>query len=105
MQPTAGKVIQLTSEITFDGRRDFIFCSSDVNEEKKYVEEMQDENSIIVACITDPSITTKKLEFRITYKNESVYLIHSPFDYEYSNGVFMNLKPQEEYPLHIGSVI
>ena len=66
---------------------------------------MQEENSVIVACITDPYITTKKLEFRITYKNESIYLIHQPFDYENSNGVFMNLKPQEEYPLHIGTVI
>jgi hypothetical protein len=32
-------------------------------------------------------------------------LIHKPFDYEHSSGVFINLWEQEEFPIQPGSVI
>lgn len=92
-------------EREFDGMTEFVFCSNDVNEEKKYEENVDDYQ---VVCIKDPninSIIANKLEFKIVQKQESVFLIHNPFDYENSNGVFMKLYEDEEYPLHLGSVI
>lgn len=83
----------------FDGMKDFIFCSSDVNEENKY-----DDYDSLLFVIDDPKITAKQLEFKIVQKRESIYLIHKQFDYEYSNGVFMALLPEEEYPLQSGTV-
>jgi len=85
--------------------QDFVFCSADINEEKKYEEKMEDYS---VVCIKDPNINNiiaNKLEFKIVQKKESIFLIHNPFDYENSNGVFMKMYPEEEYPLHLGSVI
>jgi len=45
------------------------------------------------------------LEFRIVYQKESIYIVHKPFDYEHSNGVFFKLYNQEEYPIVPGSII
>mgnify|MGYP000267928503 FL=1 len=89
-------------DIEFDGMKDFVFCTNDVNEENKYEKQ---ENEIQLICIQDPKINASKLEFKIVQKKESIYLINRPFDYENSNGVFMKLYPEEEFPLHIGSVI
>ena len=80
--------------------KEFIFCSSDVQEENKY-----DNYESLLFVIDDPKITAKQLEFKIVQKRESIYLVHKLFDYEYSNGVFMALLPEEEYPLQSGSVI
>lgn len=87
----------------FDGMTDFIFCSNDVNEEFKYQDNIFDYN---VVCIKDPSINqlAKNLEFKVMQKNESIFLVQSPFNYEFSNGVFIKLHPEEEYPLMHGSI-
>lgn len=89
-------------DITFTGVQDFVFCSQDVNEAKEY-EKNQDEVQVFV--IKDKEINAKNLEFRLVYKRESVYLISQPFDYQYSNSVFIKLQEGEEYPLHPSSVI
>jgi hypothetical protein len=65
-------------------------------------EEKNDKN--IVVSIKDPNITAKNMEFKIVYKKESLYLTHKLFNYEVSNGVFMKLHQEEEYPLSAGTV-
>lgn len=57
-----------------------------------------------MVAIRDPAILAKNLEFKVVYKKESFYLIHNPFNYEYSNGVMMKLFPEEEFPIKGGSV-
>lgn len=90
------------SDIIFDGMLDFIFCSSDVCTENKYEDKSAE---IQVVSIRDPNITAKNLEFRVVYQKESIYIVHKPFDYEHSNGVFFKLYNQEEYPIVPGSII
>jgi hypothetical protein len=67
----------------------------------KYEEKTE---KIMVVCIKDPNITAKNMEFKIVYKKESLYLTHKLFNYDVSNGVFMKLHPEEEYPLNAGTV-
>lgn len=55
--------------------------------------------------ISDPSVTQKQVSIQVYYKNESIYLISKQFEYSHSNGVFMKLHPDEEFPLSLGSVI
>ena len=57
-----------------------------------------------MVCIKDPDINNiaNKHEFKVIQKRESIFLVHSPFDYDFSNGVFMKLYPEEEYPLQLG---
>lgn len=92
-------------EIEFDGMKDFVICSSDVYEVNEYAKKT---DIFQVVCMRDASnsnILASKFELKIVIKKESLYLIQKPFDYEFSNGVFMKLYPHEEYPLQMGSVI
>lgn len=91
-------------EAVFNGLKDFIFCSQDVYEDKKYEQRMQGE-SLDVHTINDKTILNKEVEFKIMIKKESIFLIHKPFDYDCSNGMFINLYEQEEFPLYPGSVV
>ncbi len=79
-----------------DGMRDFVFCSNDLYIQNNYESRGAEIEAI---PITDPDINAKNLEIKILYKKESWYLLHKKFDYDYSNGVFMKLYPEEEYPL------
>jgi serine/threonine protein phosphatase PrpC len=101
LPPSAKKQLVKVGEFDIDGIKDFIVCTNDVITEMKYGEK---NDKHIVVPINDPHITTKNLEFKIVYKKESLYLTHKLFNYEVSNGVFMKLHQEEEYPLSAGSV-
>ena len=95
---------ELVKEVHFDGLCDFVFCSNDINTLKEYVAQ----TDVLQAYVMqdDPKETqTKGLEFRMVYKRESVFLISQPFDYQYSNGLFIKLYEGEQYPLVPSSVI
>lgn len=61
----------LVKEILFTGLRDFVFCSSDVNELREY----ENQSEVVQVFVMDEDVQAKKLEFRIVYKKESVYMI------------------------------
>ena len=65
------------------------------------------ENKLYHIGINDPSINSRSFEFRIAYRRSQhkVVLISRPFDYECGEGVFMRLRPQEEFPLNFGTVV
>lgn len=65
------------------------------------------ENKLQHIGIRDPNINSRHFEFRIAYvrSKNKVVIISRPFDYECGQGVFMRLRPQEEFPIELGSVI